>query len=466
MNNIDKFAPFRLKMQEAKINETAINTFENYYNQLIAGKSGLISSAEAQPVSNISHINEFERYESTGQKNLNKVAVIKLNGGLGTSMGLSCAKSLLKVRNDESFLDITVKQILNMRRDLNINIPLIFMNSFSTDGDTKMALKKYPELANNQNISTTFTENKVLKIDAKTYQPAEWPKEPKHEWSPPGHGDIYLALLESGMLDNLLRKGYEYVFVSNSDNLGAVIDTGLVGYMVEENASFLMEVANRTEADKKGGHLAKSTNGHLMLREVAQCPEDEIDQFQDITRYKYFNTNNIWFHIPTLKKILTEQNGFINLPLIKNNKFVDPTDKSSPKVHQLETAMGSAINIFPNSHAVNVERDRFIPVKKTTDLLVIRSDNYKLENDYHLNLNMVDRLEKPTNVDLDDEFYKMVGDLEERFPYDPPSLRACESFSVKGNVLFGKNIVIKGIVEIKNEDEKQMEIADGSVLEG
>src|SRR5438105_1204399 len=81
------------------------------------------------------------------------------------------------------------------------------------------------------------------------------------EWCPPGHGDIYTALVTSGMLDALLDAGYEHAFVSNSDNLGAVLDPRILAWFAAERIPFLMEVADRTEADRKGGHIAQRPGG-------------------------------------------------------------------------------------------------------------------------------------------------------------------------------------------------------------
>src|SRR5690606_26731533 len=146
----------------------------------------------------------------------------------------------------------------------------------------------------------------------------------------------------------------------------------------EKQLPFLMEVADRTRADSKGGHLARRPDGQLILREIAQCPPDELEKFQDIDRYGYFNTNNLWLHLPTLRKILDERKGVLGLPLIRNEKPVDPTNLKSYRVYQLETAMGSAIAVFPGAQAVCVPRTRFLPIKKNNDLLVLWSDAYCL----------------------------------------------------------------------------------------
>merc|ERR1712051_1064171 len=134
-------------------------------------------------------------------------------------------------------------------------------------------------------------------------------------------------------------------------------------------APFMMEVATRTDADKKGGHLAKdAATGGLLLRESAQCPDEDEKAFQDVTKYKFFNTNNLWVDLIALKGIFEKHGGSIPLPVMKNAKTVDPRDKKSTPVLQLETAMGAAISCFEGASAIVIPRERFAPVKTTSDL--------------------------------------------------------------------------------------------------
>merc|ERR1719492_664130 len=224
------------------------------------------------------------------------------------------------------------------------------MNSFSTSQDTLEALAKYPELGTGSDLE--FVQNKAPKVTAADMTPGTWEKEPGHEWCPPGHGDLYPAMLGSGTLDKLLGKGFRYMFVSNSDNLGATMDVKLLTYFASTKAPFMMEVATRTDADKKGGHLAKDAKtGGLLLRESAQCPEEDEKAFQDVTKYTYFNTNNLWVDLVALKAIFEKNGGSIPLPVMKNSKTVDPRDNKSTKVLQLETAMGAAISCFEGATA-------------------------------------------------------------------------------------------------------------------
>jgi len=173
----------------------------------------------------------------TNPDNLNKLAVLKVNGGLGTSMGMgrynsifnylhmtllgmTGAKSALEVKDDMTFLDLTVRQIEHLNTTHRVDVPLILMTSFNTHEDTLRIIKKY---ANQQLRLTTFNQSRYPRILKETLLPA--PKtadDDKKNWYPPGHGDLYNALLHSGVLDQLIAEGKEYLFVSNSDNLGAM----------------------------------------------------------------------------------------------------------------------------------------------------------------------------------------------------------------------------------------------------
>ena len=300
----------------------------------------------------------------------------------------------------------------------------------------------------------------------KTNLPITWKQNPKLEWSPPGHGDLYSALVGSGMLEKMIRNGYEYFLISNMDNLSATFDPSILGFIIQKNIGFLMETPLRLEADKKGGHLAYNSEGKLILREVAQCDPLEINLFQDYTNHKYFNANTLWIDIKMLKKYLDNNKGVVKLPLISNKKTVNPTDANSPKVIQLETAMGSGISVFDNTKALEVPRNRFTPIKETRDLLVLRSDAYKLDSEGNLTLVVENGTTTPPLVVLDKKYYKNIKDLEARFPNGPPSLKECISLKVTGDILFEENVKCIGNVEITNGSTKQKIITKGIVLEG
>ncbi len=448
---------FEMKMRAADLPEIFIDTFGYYYEQLVEGNTGMISESDIEPVASLPDAETFaEDVCEVGETALEKTAVIKLNGGLGTSMGLQAAKSLLPVKQEMTFLDVIAEQVTRQ------NVPLLLMNSFNTDADSLQCLAKYEKLASHH-LPLSFLQHKEPKIQQSDLMPAEWPQNPSLEWCPPGHGDIYTALITSGVLESLLDAGYEYAFVSNVDNLGAVIDTAILGYFVQNQYPFMMEVADRTLMDRKGGHLARyAGTGQFVLRESAQCPTEDQDTFQDINRHKYFNTNNLWLNLRALKLAMAERRNRLGLPLIRNSKTIDPRDPASTPVYQMETAMGSAIGVFDGAQAIRVPRSRFAPVKTTNDLLAVRSDAYRLAED----VRVVSNGDSGVVVSLDNSYYKFVNDLDARFKHGIPSLINCTSFKVQGDIRFGRNVVCEGDVCLINESERPVTIPDGTVLTG
>ena len=451
------------KMRAAGVPDVAIATFAHYYRQLEEGASGLIPEAEIEPVESVPDADELPEPSDGAREALDRTVVVKLNGGLGTSMGMTGPKSLLPVKDGLSFLDVIARQVLELRRRFDARVPLVLMDSFATREESLAALLRHDELTGD--IPLDFVQNKEPKLRVEDLLPVEWPPNPALEWCPPGHGDIYTALVTSGMLDALLERGYEHAFVSNSDNLGAVLDPRILAWFAAERIPFLMEVADRTDADRKGGHLARRPDGRLVLREIAQTPEADLDAFQDISRHRYFNTNSLWMSLSALAEALRERDNVLGLPMIVNRKTVDPTEPSSPEVFQLETAMGAAVEVFERARALRVARSRFAPVKTTNDLLVLRSDCYVLTGDQHVEL-APERQGGPPFVDLDPAHYKLLADFEARFPAGQPSLVRARRLVVRGDVVFGADVAVTGDVEVRAAPDEQVHIADGTVLEG
>ena len=460
----DTFLPFTQKMRQEGIPRLIIDTFRFYYEKLLRGEKGFISREDIIPIEKdaLTDIEMLSGFSKEGRRAIKRTVIIKLNGGLGTSMGLSKAKSLIEVKNTLNFLDIIAQQILSYREKYKANTPFVLMNSFNTDTDSIQFLKKYPHLSSD--IPLSFLQHKFPKILKEDLSPGIWPWDPSCEWNPPGHGDIYYALITSGMLDTLISKGYKYAFISNSDNLGGTLDEGILGYFVSHDFPFLMEVAEKTDVDIKGGHLARLKTGELILREIAQCPDEEKEEFQNINVYRYFNTNNIWINLSSLKKQLKKTNNNLGLPMIVNPKKIDPRDDSSPEVYQIETAMGSAISLFRNATAIRVPRTRFFPIKKCQDLLALWSDCYMMIKEARIIQNPKRRLTK-IKINLDDRYYKKIDQLKERFPHGAPSLVDCVSLEIKGNIYFEQGVVIKGAIHIISPSSRKVVVLQDTVID-
>ena len=146
--------------------------------------------------------------------------------------------------------------------------------------------------------------------------------------------------------------------------------------------------------------------------------------------------------------------------MIRNRKTVDPRDPASTPVYQVETAMGSALAVFKGAEAIRVPRARFAPVKKTDDLLAVRSDAYQLTRDFRVVLAR-ERRGRPPAVELDSSFYRLVDDLDCRFPAGPPSLRERDRLRVEGAFEFGPGVVVRGDVTFRNTSGRCVAVPRG-----
>ena len=445
------------RLREDGSRDAAVAAFLDAFDRLAAGDSGVLAESELEPVEDLPDADTLPDPDEGVLDALGQTVVVKLNGGLGTSMGLTGPKSLLEVKDGQTFLDLTATSLLGLWRRTGRETPLVLMDSFATRDPSLAALEPYGRLSGE--LEPDFLQNRVPKLDADTLAPVEHPSDPELTWAPPGHGDFYPALAGSGLLDTLLDSGYRWAFVSNVDNLGAVLDPRILGHVVRTGVPFLMEVADRTAADRKGGHLARRRDGGgLVLREVAQTSEKDMDAFTDTGRYRYFNTNNLWIDLGALREAQRAADGALSLPMIVNAKTVDPTDGDSTPVVQLETAMGAAIAVFDGAGALRVPRSRFLPVKTTNDLLVLRSDAYVVEDgELHL---APERSTAPL-VELAKP-YTLVADFEERFPSGAPSLVGANSLTVTGDVRFGADVTVTGSVTVDGPDD----VPEGTVLTG
>ncbi len=433
-------------MKSVGLSDAAINAFRHSVNVLESKQSMLIPEAEIVPAEGVEDWDALVGSTPEADAELLAQAVlVKLNGGLGTGMGLQKAKSLLEIKPGVTFLDLIVRQVRSLRERAGYPVNLLLMNSFSTSADTMEHLSRYAAEGFADPQQVEMIQNRVPKLLTDTLEPVEFPANPELEWCPPGHGDIYPALVGSGWLDKLLSSGVKYAFISNSDNLGAQMDTRFLRWFAESGVPFVMEVTRRTEADKKGGHLAtRKADGQPLLREVAQCPDADVPEFQNIDKHRYFNTNNLWVRLDALRDFLAANNGVLPLPVIRNVKTVDPRDAATPAVYQLETAMGAAIQCFPGARAVCVPRSRFFPVKTCGDLLLLRSDAVEINEAGLMSLAPECNGVAPI-VQLDGKLYKLVDSLD---ALGVPSLKHVSKLTVSGPHHFEPGEPLSGEVSV------------------
>jgi UTP--glucose-1-phosphate uridylyltransferase len=445
------------KMTSRGIGRETADHFLGMVRQVLEEKSdyfpleGLSTPGSEFILDPISSNEDIKELKEAGKGLLGKVAIIKLNGGRATTMGGQVPKGVLRAKNGLSYLEIILAQADAIRREWQASCPLILMNSFFTHEPTMRIV------GGRRNSPLTFIQNQVPRLLENSLAPLETGTD--EDWAPPGHGDVYLSLKTSGLLHGLIKQGFRWAFISNLDNLAACVDPWILGLLESENLEFLLEVTDRTEADKKGGTLVVR-DGRLDLLEIAQVSPRERDDFMDIHRFRVFNTNNVWVDLRALAEALEDNS--LKLPLIRNHKSI-----AGNKVIQLETAMGSAIGSFPRARGLRVRRDRFFPTKKTSDLFALQSDACILDFMARLRKNpsRPDSLPLRPRVFFSSDFVDSPDQLTVRFEDSSSvSLVQAHSLEVCGSAFFERDVKIRGRVEITVPNGENWRVPRGAVL--
>lgn len=350
------------------MNRQLNNDFDLLYNKYVSkNNTPYLNWENIQKISD----DKFIHYNSLIDCNTDlssKVAILKLNGGLGTSMKCNGPKSLMVAKDKYTFLDIIINNsILN-------NYLLILMNSFNTHEQTiNYISKNYTHHLDNILMFNQSVHPRILKSN-------NLPLEMNHvnNCTPPGHGDILLSLYRSNVLTKLKSMNIEYIFISNADNLCGTYDNKLFNDIYNSNVDFAIELTRKTENDKKGGILIHYNNVDTMF-EIAQCEPSTINKFMDINEFKYFNTNNIWIKVDSIIQFIESNencNEFLNhIDLIINYKNLS---NGEPCI-QLEYALGGLVKFFTNTKYYIVNRDRFAPIKTNDNLFELNSDKFNID---------------------------------------------------------------------------------------
>jgi len=387
---------------------------------------------------------------------LDKMVVIKLNGGLGTSMGCSGPKSVIPVRNDLTFLDLTVQQIEYLNKKYDSDVPLVLMNSFNTDEDTMKIIRKY---AGFKVKIKTFNQSRYPRINKESLMPVPrscHTEDDIEAWYPPGHGDFYQSFANSGLLSEFVEEGKVHCFISNIDNLGATVDLNILNFIHTEQKEFVMEVTDKTRSDIKGGTLIQY-EGKLRLLEVAQVPKEHEDDFKSVKKFNVFNTNNLWISMPAIQRIVEERT--LDMEIIVNPKSL----AGGLNVYQLETAVGAAMKCFDSAIGINVPRSRFLPVKQTSDLLLVMSNLYSLDHGA-LIMSPMRMFPSTPLIKLGENHFKKVSPFLSRFGSIPDVLEL-DHLTVSGDVTFGRGVSLRGTVIIIANHGDRIDIPSGAILE-
>lgn len=440
--------------------KTDLDGFRQLFDRFVTepGPSVIWEKIEKLPCDSIRHHKDLPSCKrmSTGEikQMLDKLVVIKLNGALATPLGCSGPTSTIPVRDNLTSLDLTVQQLEQLNKLYNTDVPLVLMNSFLTDEETEKVIRKYSSF---EVTIRTFNQSCFPRINKDTLMPAAAKSGvfTENDWYPPGHGNFYKAFSDSGLLELFIGEGKEFCFISNMDNVGANIDLDILQMCLTGVQEFVMEVTEKTRADVKGGTLIQY-EGKLRLLEVAQVPNDKLEDFMSVKKFNVFNTNNLWISLPAIRRVITDD-------ILEMEIIVNPvTLNNGSNGYQLVTAIGAAMKCFDNAVGLTVPRSRFLPVKKTSDLLLLMSNLY---SPHHGQLKMSGKRMFPTTpfIKLGQNFQN-ISELLKRFGSIPDILEL-DHLSVSGDVTFGKQVSLKGTVIIIANHGDRIDIPSGSCLE-
>ena len=458
------FAPFERKMREAGLPDVAVRSFRAAFEALVAGETGMLSQRELEPVDAVADAASLGDLHGAGREALAQTVVIKLNGGLGTTMGMTRAKSLVHVKDGLSFLDVIARQIVHLHERHGVTVPLVLMNSFRTQ--RRLARRALAATASSRaRLAPDFLQHKVPRIAATTSRPCAGRRSPSTSGARPATATSTRRCSAPASSTRCSRPVTELRLRLQRRQPRRRARPRPARLVRRVGRSVRDGGDERTHADRKGGHLARNRAGRLTLRETAQCPRTSARASRTSSLCRFFNTNNLWIHLPALRHALYETDGVLPLPLIRNEKPVDPEDPASPRVIQLETAMGAAIALFEGAQAVRVPDERFAPVKTAADLLRVRSDAYVRDEEQRV-VPAPGGLGGAIAIDLDAKYFRTVADLEQRTPQGPPSLLRCRRLTVRGDVRFGRGVVIEGDVTLEAPPGGGLHVPDGTVLTG
>ena len=414
--------------------------------------------ADIEPMRGVPTLDSLESTDEERVAALGRTAVVKVNGGLGTSMGLSGPKSVLEVREGLTFLDVIARQVLALRERHGVQIPLLLMNSFRTGRRLSRCWRPMPS-CRSTGLPLDFVQSAEPKLRADDLAPVSWADNPDLEWCPPGHGDIYVSLVASGMLDTLRDKGIRYAFLSNSDNLGATCDPAIPAWMARESIPSCPRCASgpSTTARVATSPCAAAMAGWC-CGSPRWWPRARTSTSRTPAGTPCSTPTTCGSTSTSSRQVLDSRDGVMGLPIIVNHKTVDPSRKDSTPVIQIESAMGTAIEVFDGSRAVHVPRSRFRPVKTTNELLLLRSDLYGFGDGFQI----AAQTEGPT-PHRPRRPLQAHRRLRRAVPRGAPSLRECTSLRVHGDVTFGGDIRCVGDVVVE-ADEPQT-IPDGTNLQ-
>ncbi|XP_006359120.1 UTP--glucose-1-phosphate uridylyltransferase isoform X1 [Solanum tuberosum] len=340
---------------------------------------------------------------------LDKLVVLKFNGNLGSDMGFSGPKSALEVCNGLTCLDFVVNHIESINSKYGCNIPLLMMNTPSTHDGIMKVLEKHP----NKNIHTfTQSQRQQENIEDMSESRTLNKSSAQEKLYPSNLLEVFLSLNSSGKLEPLISQGKEYFLLLQSENLAEVVDPKILNHLIKNSIEHCVEVMPTTSGTE----------------ETSLPPQEGRIQSKEHVK----SINTMWMSMSCVERLLQRNDlGFTS------SKF------------------------FDRAFAIDTPWSRYLPVERTSDLLILQSDLYT-SVEGTLVRNAARANPKDPSIELGPEFGN-VDDFRSLFK-SIPSIIELDSLKVTGDVWFGTGITLKGKVSIAARPGMKIVIPDGMEL--
>ncbi|WMV10962.1 hypothetical protein MTR67_004347 [Solanum verrucosum] len=362
---------------------------------------------------------------------LDKLVVLKFNGNLGSDMGFSGPKSALEVCNGLTCLDLVVNHIESINSKYGCNIPLLMMNTPSTHDGIMKVLEKHP----NKNIHT-FTQSQRQQENIEDMsEPRTLNKSSAQEKLYPSNLlEVFLSLNSSGKLEPLISQGKEYFLLLQSENVAEVVDPKILNHLIKNSIEHCVEVMPTTSGTEETS--LPPQEGRIQSFKDLHCMMNLIFLFFIVrgpkSKEHVKSINTMWMSMSCVERLLQRNDlGFTS------SKF------------------------FDRAFAIDTPWSRYLPVERTSDLLILQSDLYT-SVEGTLVRNAARANPKDPSIELGPEFGN-VDDFRSLFK-SIPSIIELDSLKVTGDVWFGTGITLKGKVSIAARPGMKIVIPDGMEL--
>ena len=273
------------------------------------------------------------------------------------------------VRRGLSFLDIIARQVLHLREEYDATLPLIFMNSFRTSADTLAALAALRRPGRRGSAAGVPAEQGAQAARQGPHARSLARRTPASSGARPATATSTRRCSAPGCSTSWSTPATSACSSPTPTTSAPCRTPGWpAGSRPQARRSRSRPCGVPPPTARAATSPAASPTAGSSCGRPRRRSKEDLEALADLERHRFCSTNNLWFDLAAMKQALDVRGGMLGLPLIRNVKTVDPADKSTPEVIQVETAMGAAIEVFEDSALIEVGRDRFVPVKTTNDL--------------------------------------------------------------------------------------------------